>query len=143
MDKPEFLVGWLYNTRLLKYWMCTLQNVILNSNTFPSSSAVFESTDKIIIIMEYASNGELYDFINNKHQLPESDARRFFRQIVSAVHYCHKVNTFTYDQCFITISQSFHVYWGLKLKLDTYTNHLMADNETVSMEVICNSLIQW
>lgn len=51
---------------------------------------VFESTDKIIIIMEYASNGELYDFINNKHQLPESDARRFFRQIVSAVHYCHK-----------------------------------------------------
>ncbi|XP_044157138.1 NUAK family SNF1-like kinase 1 [Bufo gargarizans] len=51
---------------------------------------VFESTDKIIIVMEYASNGELYDFINNKHQLPESDARRFFRQIVSAVHYCHK-----------------------------------------------------
>ncbi|KAM3915072.1 NUAK family SNF1-like kinase 1 [Leptodactylus fuscus] len=51
---------------------------------------VFESTDKIIIVMEYASNGELYDFINNKHQLPERDARRFFRQIVSAVHYCHK-----------------------------------------------------
>ncbi|XP_077132501.1 NUAK family SNF1-like kinase 1 [Ranitomeya variabilis] len=51
---------------------------------------VFESPDKIIIVMEYASSGELYDFINNKHQLPESDARRFFRQIVSAVHYCHK-----------------------------------------------------
>ncbi|XP_063797146.1 NUAK family SNF1-like kinase 1 [Pseudophryne corroboree] len=51
---------------------------------------VFESTDKIIIVMEYASNGELYDFINNKHQIPESEARRFFRQIVSAVHYCHK-----------------------------------------------------
>ncbi|XP_075039618.1 NUAK family SNF1-like kinase 1 [Mixophyes fleayi] len=51
---------------------------------------VFESTDKIIIVMEYASNGELYDFINNKHQIPESEARGFFRQIVSAVHYCHK-----------------------------------------------------
>ncbi|KAE8612366.1 hypothetical protein XENTR_v10012831 [Xenopus tropicalis] len=51
---------------------------------------VFESRDKIIIVMEYASNGELYDFINNKHQIPENDARRFFRQIVSAVHYCHK-----------------------------------------------------
>ncbi|XP_072276750.1 NUAK family SNF1-like kinase 1 [Pyxicephalus adspersus] len=51
---------------------------------------VFESSEKIIIVMEYASNGELYDFINNKHQLPESEARRFFRQIVSAVHYCHK-----------------------------------------------------
>lgn len=51
---------------------------------------VFESSEKIIIVMEYASNGELYDFINNKHQIPESEARRFFRQIVSAVHCCHK-----------------------------------------------------
>ncbi|KAG8435985.1 hypothetical protein GDO86_007178 [Hymenochirus boettgeri] len=51
---------------------------------------VFESREKIIIVMEYASNGELYDFINNKHQIPENEARRFFRQIVSAVHYCHK-----------------------------------------------------
>ncbi|OCT83404.1 NUAK family SNF1-like kinase 1 [Xenopus laevis] len=51
---------------------------------------VFESRDKIIIVMEYASNGELYDFINNKNQISENDARRFFRQIVSAVHYCHK-----------------------------------------------------
>ncbi|KAM4722762.1 NUAK family SNF1-like kinase 1 [Rhinophrynus dorsalis] len=51
---------------------------------------VFESRDKIIIVMEYASNGELYDFINNKQQIPETEARRFFRQIVSAIHYCHK-----------------------------------------------------
>ncbi|XP_063283598.1 NUAK family SNF1-like kinase 1 [Pelobates fuscus] len=51
---------------------------------------VFESRDKIIIVMEYASNGELYDFINNKHQISESEARGIFRQIVSAVHYCHK-----------------------------------------------------
>uniref|UniRef100_A0A8C5QU08 non-specific serine/threonine protein kinase n=1 Tax=Leptobrachium leishanense TaxID=445787 RepID=A0A8C5QU08_9ANUR len=51
---------------------------------------VFESRDKIIIVMEYASNGELYDFINNKHQISESDARGIFRQIVSAIHYCHK-----------------------------------------------------
>ncbi|XP_053576677.1 NUAK family SNF1-like kinase 1 [Bombina bombina] len=51
---------------------------------------VFESRGKIIIVMEYASKGELYDFINDKHQIPESEARRFFRQIVSAVHYCHK-----------------------------------------------------
>ncbi|XP_075430535.1 NUAK family SNF1-like kinase 1 [Ascaphus truei] len=50
---------------------------------------VFESRDKIIIVMEYASNGELYDFINYKHPIPENEARGFFRQIVSAVHYCH------------------------------------------------------
>ncbi|XP_078517960.1 NUAK family SNF1-like kinase 1 isoform X1 [Lissotriton helveticus] len=51
---------------------------------------VFESKDKIIIVMEYASNGELYDYVNNRHLISENEARGFFRQIVSAVHYCHK-----------------------------------------------------
>ncbi|KAJ1111151.1 hypothetical protein NDU88_008488 [Pleurodeles waltl] len=51
---------------------------------------VFENKDKIIIIMEYASNGELYDYVNNRHLISENEARGFFRQIVSAVHYCHK-----------------------------------------------------
>uniref|UniRef100_H3AHC1 non-specific serine/threonine protein kinase n=2 Tax=Latimeria chalumnae TaxID=7897 RepID=H3AHC1_LATCH len=51
---------------------------------------VFENKDKIIIVMEYASNGELYDHVNNRHRITENEARNFFRQIVSAVHYCHK-----------------------------------------------------
>ncbi|KAJ8250003.1 hypothetical protein COCON_G00232190 [Conger conger] len=51
---------------------------------------VFENRDKIVIVMEYASKGELYDFISDRHRLSERETRRFFRQIVSAVHYCHK-----------------------------------------------------
>ncbi|KAM6153253.1 NUAK family SNF1-like kinase 1 [Erethizon dorsatum] len=51
---------------------------------------VFENTDKIVIIMEYASKGELYDYISERRRLSERDTRHFFRQIVSAVHYCHK-----------------------------------------------------
>uniref|UniRef100_UPI00398E9758 NUAK family SNF1-like kinase 2 isoform X1 n=2 Tax=Pristiophorus japonicus TaxID=55135 RepID=UPI00398E9758 len=51
---------------------------------------VFENKDKIVIIMEYASKGDLYDFINEKQSLGEQEARHFFRQIVSAIHYCHK-----------------------------------------------------
>ncbi|XP_067913562.1 NUAK family SNF1-like kinase 1 [Heterodontus francisci] len=51
---------------------------------------VFENKDKIVIIMEYASKGDLYDFINEKQSLIEQEARHFFRQIVSAIHYCHK-----------------------------------------------------
>ncbi|XP_060701295.1 NUAK family SNF1-like kinase 1 [Hemiscyllium ocellatum] len=51
---------------------------------------VFENKDKIVIIMEYASKGDLYDFINEKQSLTEQEARHFFRQIVSAIHYCHK-----------------------------------------------------
>ncbi|CAG6021535.1 unnamed protein product [Menidia menidia] len=51
---------------------------------------VFESRDKIVIVMEFASRGELYDYIQERRRLPETEARSIFRQITSAVHYCHK-----------------------------------------------------
>ncbi|XP_047202705.1 NUAK family SNF1-like kinase 2 [Girardinichthys multiradiatus] len=51
---------------------------------------VFENKDKIVIVMEYASQGDLYDYICDKKNLSEREARHFFRQIVSAVHYCHQ-----------------------------------------------------
>lgn len=54
-------------------------------------STVFENKDKIVIIMEYASKGELYDYISERRRLSDRETRHFFRQIVSAVHYCHKV----------------------------------------------------
>ncbi|XP_037346588.2 NUAK family SNF1-like kinase 2 [Pungitius pungitius] len=51
---------------------------------------VFENKDKIVIVMEYASRGDLYDYICDKRSISEREARHFFRQIVSAVHYCHQ-----------------------------------------------------
>ncbi|XP_008533924.2 NUAK family SNF1-like kinase 2 isoform X1 [Equus przewalskii] len=51
---------------------------------------VFESSSKIVIVMEYASRGDLYDYVSERQRLGERDARHFFRQIVSAVHYCHQ-----------------------------------------------------
>lgn len=51
---------------------------------------VFENKDKIVIVMEYASRGDLYDYICDKKNISEREARHFFRQIVSAVHYCHQ-----------------------------------------------------
>ncbi|XP_012615250.2 NUAK family SNF1-like kinase 2 [Microcebus murinus] len=51
---------------------------------------VFENSSKIVIVMEYASRGDLYDYISERQRLSEGDARHFFRQIVSAVHYCHQ-----------------------------------------------------
>ncbi|XP_071376820.1 NUAK family SNF1-like kinase 2 [Centroberyx affinis] len=51
---------------------------------------VFENKDKIVIVMEYASRGDLYDYICDKQNISEREARHFFRQIVSAVHYCHQ-----------------------------------------------------
>lgn len=42
--------------------------------------------------MEHASGGELLQYIRNaeKHRLTERESRRLFRQIVSAVDYCHQ-----------------------------------------------------
>ncbi|EPB76824.1 kinase domain protein [Ancylostoma ceylanicum] len=51
---------------------------------------VFENREKIILVMEYACGGELYDYVSRFGSLPESEARRIFRQITSAVLYCHK-----------------------------------------------------
>ncbi|KAJ3602447.1 hypothetical protein NHX12_030202 [Muraenolepis orangiensis] len=51
---------------------------------------VFENKDKMVIVMEYASRGDLYDYIGETQKITEREARHFFRQIVSAVHYCHQ-----------------------------------------------------
>ncbi|XP_038605050.1 NUAK family SNF1-like kinase 2 [Tachyglossus aculeatus] len=62
----------------------------LNHPHIISIHEVFENSTKIVIAMEYASRGDLYDYINERQRLSEQDARHFFRQIVSAVYYCHK-----------------------------------------------------
>lgn len=62
--------------------------------------SVFENKDKIVIVMEYASRGDLYDYICDKRTISEREARHFFRQIVSAVHYCHQVKQTFSIQCF-------------------------------------------
>lgn len=48
-------------------------------------------TDRTIgIILEYASGGELFDYILNHHYLKDNAARRLFAQLVSGVGYLHK-----------------------------------------------------
>lgn len=51
---------------------------------------VNENKDEISIIMEFASGGELFDYIVSKGMLKERESRIFFRQIISAVSYCHQ-----------------------------------------------------
>lgn len=42
------------------------------------------------MIMEYVSGGELFNYIVKHGKLKESEARRFFQQIMSGVDYCHR-----------------------------------------------------
>ncbi|XP_076362384.1 uncharacterized protein LOC143253072 isoform X2 [Tachypleus tridentatus] len=51
---------------------------------------VFENAEKLVLVMQYASGGELYDLLTEKKVFSDSAARRLFRQISTAVYYCHK-----------------------------------------------------
>nr|KAJ0197624.1 hypothetical protein LSAT_V11C700372250 [Lactuca sativa] len=43
----------------------------------------------LAIVMEYAAGGELFDRICNAGRFSEDEARYFFQQLISGVHYCH------------------------------------------------------
>ncbi|KAJ5901715.1 hypothetical protein N7495_002243 [Penicillium taxi] len=49
-----------------------------------------ETERHIGIIMEYASGGELFDYILNNRYLKDNSARRLFAQLISGVGYLHK-----------------------------------------------------
>lgn len=51
---------------------------------------VIETKNTLFLVMEYSSGGELYDYLVVHGKMKEKDARAKFRQILSAVSYCHK-----------------------------------------------------
>ncbi|KAJ3341274.1 MAP microtubule affinity-regulating kinase 1 [Gonapodya sp. JEL0774] len=53
---------------------------------------VMENEDECYVVMEYAPGGELIDYIASRKHLSEKEARRFFRQIISAMDHCHSAN---------------------------------------------------
>lgn len=53
--------------------------------------SVIENPTTIFLIMEYASGGELYDYIVLKKRLSDFEACKFFHQITNGVEYIHKV----------------------------------------------------
>lgn len=51
---------------------------------------VISTPTDIFMIMEFVSGGELFDYIVKQGKLHESEARKFFQQIISGVDYCHR-----------------------------------------------------
>lgn len=77
-------------TRLAKIYR---EIAILREISHPNIVRLHEmvETEKHIgIILEYASGGELFDYILNHRYLKDNAARRLFAQLVSGVGYLHK-----------------------------------------------------
>ena len=52
---------------------------------------IIETPKQLYLIMEYASGGELFDFIVQNQRIKEPEACRFFHQIIAGVEYLHKL----------------------------------------------------
>lgn len=62
---------------------------LLNHPNIVRLFQVIESERTLYLIMEYASRGELFDHLVKNGRMRERDARVIFRQLVSAIQYCH------------------------------------------------------
>ncbi|CAF2592840.1 unnamed protein product [Rotaria sp. Silwood2] len=50
---------------------------------------VYESRKYLYLILEHVAGGELFDYLVKKGRLTPKEARKFFRQIISALDFCH------------------------------------------------------
>ena len=53
---------------------------------------VLKSTNHIYIVMEIITGGELFDKIVAAKKFDEDTARKYFRQLIDGVSYCHQNN---------------------------------------------------
>lgn len=54
---------------------------------------VFLTPKYLCIVMEYASGGDMFEYVVRKSGLKEDEARWFFQQLIVSIDYCHRMVT--------------------------------------------------
>ena len=90
----KFLKGALGNTAdgINKIYRESKMLSHLNHKNIIQLKAAFPMVEKrtMVMVMEYASGGELRTLISRRKRLQEDEARYIFHQLCNAVSYCHK-----------------------------------------------------
>ncbi|XP_011561202.2 testis-specific serine/threonine-protein kinase 3 isoform X1 [Plutella xylostella] len=98
-----------------------------------------ETTHRVYIVMEYAENGSLLDMIRKEQHIDEPRGRRWFRQLVAAVDYCHERGVVHRDiKC-----ENLLMDTGLNIKLSDFgfaRGHMKPKNGVYALsETFCGS----
>ena len=62
-----------------------------------SALQVMLTPTHLVVIMEYASGGELFAYVQQSGRLTEDASRFFFQQLITAVEYCHNSGVYHRD----------------------------------------------
>jgi 5'-AMP-activated protein kinase, catalytic alpha subunit len=57
-----------------------------------NATQIIEAPARLYLIMEYASSGELFDYIVAQTRIKEAEACKFFKQLIAGIEYIHKLN---------------------------------------------------
>ncbi|EKX35532.1 hypothetical protein GUITHDRAFT_79807 [Guillardia theta CCMP2712] len=66
---------------------------VLKNISHPNIISMHECIErgtKLFLVLDFASGGELYNYVVSKGKLQELEARQFFTQIMSGVDFCHR-----------------------------------------------------
>ncbi|KAM0508156.1 hypothetical protein ACHAP8_000366 [Fusarium lateritium] len=96
---------------------------------------IWENRSEVYLILEYIDQGDLFTFINLKGRLSEEVSVYFFRQIISAISYCHSFNICHRD----LKPENILISADLKIKIADFGMAALHQTDTHQLATACGS----